>query len=94
MPLISDLRSTIGIALVVGLIFFGFYVCVGQFQTRLDYAALPPGIAGGGALATAFAGRMPTVWRRSFGGVCAAIALVALTLAITEGVRAMGGWFD
>jgi hypothetical protein len=93
-PLISDLRSTLAVALVVGLMFFAFYVCVGQFQVRLDYAALPPVIAGAGALATALAGRLPTHWRRSFGGVCAAIALLALTLAIAEGAHVRGDWFD
>ena len=93
-PLIRDLRPTLGVALVVGLMFFGFYVCVGQFQVRLDYAALPPVIAGGGALATALAGRLPTRWRRSFGAACAAIALLALVLAIAEGAHARGDWFD
>jgi hypothetical protein len=92
--LVGDLRSTLGVALVVGLLFFGFYVCVGQFQVRLDYAALPPLIAGAGALATALAGRLPPHWRRSFGAVCAAIALLALTLAIAEGAHVRGDWFD
>jgi hypothetical protein len=93
-PLVSDLRATLGIALVVGAMYFGFYVCVGQFQVRLDYAALPPVIAGGGALATALAGRLPAVWRRSFGAACAAIALLALTLALGEGAHVTGAWFD
>jgi hypothetical protein len=93
-PLLRDLRSTLGIALVVGFMFFAFYLCVGQFQVRLEYAALPPVVAGGGALATALAGRLPTGWRRSFGAMCAAIALLALTLAFAEGIHVQGGWFD
>ena len=93
-PLVKDLRPTLGIALVVGLMYFAFYVCVGQFQVRLDDAALPPVIAGAGALATALAGRLPIHWRRSFGGACAAIALLALTLAIAEGAHVRGDWFD
>ena len=93
-PLVSDLRATLGISVAVGAMYFGFYVCVGQFQVRLDYAALPPVIAGGGALATALAGRLPTVWRRSFGAACAAIALLALTLALGEGAHVTGAWFD
>jgi hypothetical protein len=94
MPLIRDLRATLGIALIVGVMYFGFYLCVGQWQVRLEYAALPPVIAGGAALATAFAGRLPTLWRRSFGVVCAAIALLALTRALAEGVHVIGGLFD
>jgi hypothetical protein len=94
MPLVRDLRVTLGIALTVGLMYFGFYVVVGQFQVRLDYAALPPVVGGGGALATALAGRLPTLWRRSFGAMCAAIALLALTLALGEGAHPTGAWFD
>ena len=93
-PLIGDLRTTLGIALTVGLMYFGFYVFVGQFQVRLDYAALPPVIAGGGALATALAGRLPTPWRRSFGAVCVAIALLGLALALAAGAHGTGAWFD
>jgi hypothetical protein len=94
MPLIRDLRATLAIALTVGLMYFGFYLVVGQWQARLEYAALPPVIAGGAAVATALAARSPTPWRRSFGTVCAAIALLALTRALGEGVHPMGGWFD
>lgn len=93
-PLVRDLRGMLGVALTVGLVFFAFYVCVGQFQIRLDYAVLPPLVAGGGALATAFAGRLPTRWRRSFGAVCAAIALLALAWGLAEGAHGPARWFD
>jgi hypothetical protein len=94
MPLIRDLRATLAIALTVAVMYFGFYLVVGQWQARLEYAALPPVIAGGGALATALAGRLPTPWRRSFGVVCAAIALLALAHALAEGEHVLGGFFD
>jgi hypothetical protein len=93
-PLLRDLRVSLAVALTVAAMYFGFYVCVGQFQVRLDYAALPPLVAGGGALATALAGRLPTPWRRAFGAVCAAIALLGLTLALAEGAHPVGAWFD
>jgi hypothetical protein len=90
----GDTWSTFAIALIVALIFFVFYVGVGTFQVRLSYASLPPLIAAGAALATMFAGRLPTVWRRLFGAACGAVALVALALAVTEGPHSMGRWFD
>jgi len=93
-PLIRETRWTLGIALIVGVMFFGFYVIVGQFQVRLDYAVLPPVISALAAIATSLAGRLPTTWRRSFGGVCAAVALLALALAVAEGRRPWGDWFD
>jgi hypothetical protein len=94
MPLFRDTRRTLGIALIVGVIFFAFYVCVGQFQVRLDYAALPPVVTALGVVATGLAGRLPTNWRRLFGGACGAVALLAFVLAVAEGPHAMGQWFD
>jgi hypothetical protein len=94
LQLIGDTWPTFAIALIVALIFFVFYVGVGTFQVRLSYPALPPLIAAGAALATAFASRLPTMWRRLFGGACGAVALVALVLAMAEGPHVMGQWFD
>jgi hypothetical protein len=93
-PLMREVRRTVGIALIVGLMFFGFFVCVGQFQVRLDYAALPPVVTALGVLATSLAGRLPTMWRRLFGGACGVIAVLAFALAVAEGPHAMGQWFD
>jgi hypothetical protein len=93
-PLVREVGSTAAVALAVGATFFAFYVCVGQFQVRLDYAALPPVVAALGAVATAMAVRLPTTWRRSFAGACGALALVALALALVEGPHASGQWFD
>jgi hypothetical protein len=92
--LIREVRRTVGIAVLVGLMFFGFYVCVGQFQVRLDSAALPPIVTALGVIATTLAGCLPRTWRRWFGGACATVALVAFVLAVTEGPHAMGQWFD
>jgi hypothetical protein len=92
--LIGDTWPTFAIALIVALIFFVFYVGVGTFQVRLSYPALPPLIAAGATLATAFASHLPTMWRRLFGGACGAVALVALVLAMAEGPHVMGQWFD
>ena len=92
--LLGDTWPTFAIALIVGLIFFVFYVGVGTFQTRQAYASLPPLIAAGAALATGLAGSLPTIWRRAFAGACATTALVALALAIVEGPHPMGVWFD
>ena len=94
MPLFRDTRRTLGIALMVGAIFFAFYVCIGQFQVRLDYAALPPVVTALGVVATGLAGRLPTTWRRLFGGACAMVALLAFVVAATEGAHTMGQWFD
>jgi hypothetical protein len=93
-PLIHEVGTTVAVALVVGVMFFAFYVCVGQFQVRLDYAALPAVVAGLGAVATAMTARLPTAWRRSFAGACATLALVALALGMAEGAHASGLWFD
>jgi hypothetical protein len=93
-PLIRETRWTLSIALVVGVMFFGFYVCIGQFQVRLDYAALPPVVTGLGVVATTLAARLQTPWRRSFGGACGAVALLALALAVAEGPHVTGNWFD
>ncbi len=93
-PLMREVRRTVGIALIVGLMFFGFFVCVGQFQVRLDYAALPPVVAALGVIATSLAGRLPTMWRRLFGGACGAVAVLAFALAVAEGPHVMGQWFD
>jgi hypothetical protein len=51
-------------------------------------------ITGLGVVATTLAARLPTTWRRSLGGVCGAIALLALALAMAEGRHAAGDWFD
>jgi hypothetical protein len=80
--------------MVVGVIFFVFYVCVGQFQVRLDYAVLPPVVTALGVVATSLAGRLPTMWHRLFGAACGAIAVLAFVLAVAEGPHAMGQWFD
>jgi hypothetical protein len=92
--LIGETWSTFAIALIIALIFFVFYVGVGTFQVRQSYASLPPFIAAGAALATAFAARLPTMRRRLFGGACAAVALVALAHAVADGPHALGQWFD
>lgn len=92
--IIREVRRTLGIALIVAVMFFGFYVCVGQFQVRLDYAALPPVVTALGVIATTLAGHLPTMWRRLFGGACGAVALLAFVLAVAEGPHAMGQWFD
>jgi hypothetical protein len=93
-PLLRDTRRTVAIALIVGVVFFAFYVCVGQFQVRLDYAALPPVVTALAVIATGLAGRLPTTWRRLFGGACGAVALLAFGLAVAEGPHAVGQWFD
>ncbi|HYW59079.1 MAG TPA: hypothetical protein VE909_01045, partial [Xanthobacteraceae bacterium] len=87
-------RSTVAVAVVVSAMFHGFYVGVGQFQVRLNYAALPPIVAALGAVGTALAGRLPAVWRRAFAAACAALAVVTVALAIAEGERVPGHWFD
>jgi lipopolysaccharide export LptBFGC system permease protein LptF len=93
-PRLRDVRRTLAVALIVGVMFFALYVCVGQFQVRLDYAALPPLVTVLGVVATGLAGRLPTTWRRLFGGACGAVALVAFVPAVAEGPHAMGQWFD
>jgi hypothetical protein len=90
----AGVRSTVGTALVVALMLFGFYVCVGQFQVRHSYAAIPPLVAALGVIATTLAGRLPATWRRSFAGACGAIAMVTLALAVAEGQHVTGQWFD
>jgi len=93
-PAASGVASTIGTALVVAVMLFGFYVCVGQFQVRHSYAAIPPLVAALGVIATTLAGRLPATWRRSYAGACAVIAVVTLALAIAEGPHVTGQWFD
>jgi hypothetical protein len=92
--LLSDVLPTIGIALVVSLLFFGFYICVGQFQVRHSYAAIPPLVAALAVLATTLTTRLPASWRRSYAGACAAVAVVTLAHGIAEGAHIAGAWFD
>ncbi len=92
--LVGETRGTVAIGLIVGGMFFAFYVCVGQFQVRLDFAALPPVVTALGVIATTLAARLPTPWRRLFGGACGVVAVVAFALAVAEGPHAMGQWFD